>query len=873
MMRKLVTLLLLAFSVSWASAQESGNDEVLINLWEGEQEFVDWSANVTLDADAFSSATVGDEIVITVSEISTEVTQWPQAVLNDRGNVWQQFEDAPACQLASMTAPAQARFAITEAMLASLKENGVAVKGLGCTITAIDLAKKIQLTVDVTLNLWKGEQVCTDDWQGYVILDAPSFGNAEVGNEIIVAVSAISATAQWPQVMLNDRSWTTLVDTEAYMLTGEAPTEARFTITEAMLAEIQANGMVVKGAGFTMTSIDLFKKVDTGDGGEKGDAVETLWTGEEPISWSADNSNHVKVAASAFTNAQVGFKLRMNFTYLQKGAQGRIINGSWSEMPDAEGSVSPLSGSYYEFEITEAMLTELQSNGMIVSGIGYTLTSVELIDPSKMYNIVLEFERDDIRAWEHGETPVLHVMLTSLEAQEVTTTIKVSLMTDAYEYFNEYTQEVTLQPGEKQTIAMEMELTPGFYRMTANANYTDICSYVIGYDPTSIVSPDDSEPDFWTYWDNALNELKGINPEFTFVQKMDAYCTENRDVWMISMKSVSDKRGGQPVTIRAYYAEPTKPGTYPTIVHYQGTDGGTSTPWCMGGDDNKDWCELILSTRGQMLNNRPPYEADNIYGSNYYAYEFGDTSSHYYRGAYLDCVRAIDFLVTREKVNAKNIFAAGGSQGGSFVYAAAALDGRLRAIAPSITGHADFVDDVKIVSWPANVFEDCQEALGITDEEMFTFLSYFDVKNFASRIYCPTITNFSLQDTTDPPHVNIAPYNLLTNVDEADKQYIINPFLGHSTPSTWTPTYMEFFERYIDQGHVGVETVDADQGDVNVSRDGMNIVVEGSKKNKIVNVFTMSGVLVASTTDTVIPMEQHGFYLVSVNGSVFKIAI
>ena len=399
---------------------------------------------MTIDAEAFSSAVVGDEIVVTVSKIDTSISKWPQVVLNDRGNGWQQFEDAPACQLASMTAPAEARFAITEAMLASLKENGVAVKGLGCTITAISLAKKIEPTVDVTLNLWKGEQVCTDDWQGFVILEAASFNNAEVGNEIIITVGAISATAQWPQVMLNNRSWATLVDTEAYLLTGDAPTEARFTITEAMLAEIQANGMVVKGAGFTMTSIDLFKKVDTGSGGKKGDAIETLWTGEETISWSADNSNHVKVAASAFTNAQVGFKLRMNFTYLQKGAQGRIINGSWSEMPDAEGSVSPLSGSYYEFTITEAILTELQSTGLIVSGIGYTLTSVQLIDPSKMYNIVLEFDRDDIRAWEHGETPVLHVGLTSLEAQEVTTTVKVSLMTDAYEYFNEYTKEITL---------------------------------------------------------------------------------------------------------------------------------------------------------------------------------------------------------------------------------------------------------------------------------------------------------------------------------------------------------------------------------------------------------------------------------------------
>ena len=103
-----------------------------------------------------------------------------------------------------------------------------------------------------------------------------------------------------------------------------------------------------------------------------------------------------------------------------------------------------------------------------------------------------------------------------------------------------------------------------------------------------------------------------------------------------------------------------------------------------------------------MLCNREPYMADNVYGrdpetgkTDYYAYEFGDTASHYYRGAYIDCVRAIDFLMTREKVSTKNIFAAGGSQGGSFTYAAAALgQGRIRAAAPSITGHADFVDDM-----------------------------------------------------------------------------------------------------------------------------------------------------------------------------------
>ncbi len=871
MKQKIITFLLLACSFFALKAQESGNNEVLINLWSGEELVFgsDWSANVILDAAAFSNAAVGDEIVVSVSAISSEVS-WPQVMLNQHISGWPQFDDVDPFQLKNLTAPTEARFTITEAMLTSIQADGLIVRGIGFTLSSIDLAKEIQPTVDVTLNLWEGEQVCTDDWQGYVILDAASFANAEVGNEIIVAVSAISETCQWPQVMLNDRSWQTLVDTEAFQLSDlTAPTEARFTITEAMLAEIQANGMVVKGSGFTMTSIDLYKKVETGGSDDKGDAINTIWTGEETISWTAPNNNSVRITSDKFADAMAGFKLRMNFINLQKGAQGQLNDGNWQKIDN----VSPLTGTYYEFEITDEMLATLQESGAIVSGVGYTLTSVEIIDPSKMYNIVLEYDRDDIRAWELGETPVLHISLTSLEAQEITTTVRLSLLTDAYVPYNDYSREVTLQPGVKQTVEMEMELTLGFYRMTANANYTDICSYVIGYDPTGIVSPDDSEPDFWTYWDNALAELKGIDPEYTFVQKIEDKCTESRDVWMVSMKSVPDVRGGQPVTIRAYYAEPKEAGKYPAIIHFQGTDGGTSTPWCMDGDDNPDWCELIISTRGQMLNNRPPYEADNIYGSNYYAYEFGDTASHYYRGAYLDCVRAVDFLVSREKVSSNNIFAAGGSQGGSFVYAAAALSGQLRAAAPSITGHADFVDDVKIVNWPANVFEDCQEELGITDEEMFTFLSYFDVKNFASRIYCPVTTNFSLQDTTDPPHVNIAPYNLLVNVAEADKEYSINPFLGHATPSTWTDTYMEFFSRYIDLSTSGLQPNDVSDNDVKVTGNDMNIIVTGAKKNSMIKVFSASGALIENTTDCVIPMQQHGFYIVTVDTRSFKIML
>ena len=75
---------------------------------------------------------------------------------------------------------------------------------------------------------------------------------------------------------------------------------------------------------------------------------------------------------------------------------------------------------------------------------------------------------------------------------------------------------------------------------------------------------------------------------------------------------------------------------------------------------NPDYAEIIVSTRGQQINNRPPYA--NPYGD-YFISGFDSEYNYYYRGAYMDCVRAIDFLCSRPKIQQLNIFAEGGSQG------------------------------------------------------------------------------------------------------------------------------------------------------------------------------------------------------------------
>ena len=652
----------------------------------------------------------------------------------------------------------------------------------------------------VPINLWKGEQVCTDDWQGYQIIDASKCQLIAAGDEIVVTVSALSPTLSSPQLMLNDKSWENLVDAEAINLAGvEVPYEAVINVTEAMATEIKANGFIVKGVGFTFTSVVLKHKVYP-SGVEKGDAATTVWTGNEVISWVTGSNNSFLVAASSLPSGmKAGDKVRVYITGLGvESATGRLL-ANWTAL-EGFTNISPLKGNYYEYTLTDANVTALKASGLRVSGNKYTATRVDIIDPNKEYLVISQIDDADIKAWEKDETPNLTMTMTNVETEEVTVPYTVTLYRDmvddetgTHSVYYTNTTDVTIPAGGTVAETMEMKdvMEPGFYQLIASVNGNDVCTYNIGYDPTGIVSPDDSQPDFKEYWDEAKAELAGIGMDVKMTE-LPEYSTAARKVYLVEMKSVADEAGGEPVTIKGYYAEPTASGTYPTVIRYQGTDGGTSAlPAPMGGDDNKEWCEFVLSTRGQMLCR------DDKYGYDFYSYGWGDMRKHYYRNAYLDCVRAVDFVKSRDKVDQDAIFAAGGSQGGCFTYVAAGLTQAFRAIAPSITGHADFTDGMRIVNWPRQKFLDAQEALGWTDEERDAFNSYFDTMNFAKWVTCPVITSFSLQDTTDPAHTNIAPYNLLQNAEKADNRYIINPFLGHGTPGDWTQTYMDFFENYV----------------------------------------------------------------------------
>ena len=677
-------------------------------------------------------------------------------------------------------------------------------------------------------NIWTGSEVI--DWnQGKAVqIASDQFADVREGDQLVFGI-VFTGNTDWPQLAPTKGDWSGNLTGAANTALAEGMTEVKYVLLSGMVTDLKASGLVVAGVGFTLTSVDIVE----GDGGDYSHAV---WIGECKIgNWEG----YQQVDKGAFANAAVGQKLRVKFKNLGAGAYLSLRNPAdgWPDLSDAPGVY--ISGSYQQFDVTAAMLSELQANGMVISGVNFTATAVELWKADEIKQLVLSVPVTVPQNWvfEGDDVPAFYVSITNPYSTAVEARIVMEVTTDKMEFVTSSNKTVGVQGNNAQRIEeMKVEgLQPGIYHATITVNDDLARGFYFAVKPTEIVSAPDKQSDFDSYWAAAKEQLAAVPINATLTE-IPAKSSAKRKVYLVEMQSIADGLSGEPVTIRGYYAEPTDGQKHPVLIHYQGYDseyrpgGDSATPWCINAnwdtEESANFAEFILSNRGQSVNNRPASGRDdgvqkdfeNTYGD-WFAYEFGNKDKYYYRGAYMDCLRAIDFMASRETSDMQNLFAEGQSQGGAFTVAAAALsDYKFNAIAPAITFMGDFPDYFDIVSWPAYVAKNCQKAINdnggsMTDADMYAFLSYYDTKNLATSITSPYITSIGLQDNVCPPHTNIAPYNNAATAAE-DKDIVCNPELQHATNSDWNDTYMTFFKKYM-KNTTGIQNVRSQKEDAN----------------------------------------------------------
>ena len=416
--------------------------------------------------------------------------------------------------------------------------------------------------------------------------------------------------------------------------------------------------------------------------------------------------------------------------------------------------------------------------------------------------------------WIYSKRPSITFTVENPNDQAVEGTAKVSFSTDLHEslFTLEKTASVPANGTLDIVITPEENFAPGFYRANCFFNKKRARDFYFGVDPFEIQSPPDKQPDYDEFWETARNQLPVLDNDNVKLHLIEKKSTAKCNVYLVEMPSVPDGLEGDPVIVRGYYLEPTDGNPHPVIMHFYGYDTLPSKPedptkWskisCPGGN-NGDYAEFYLSHRGQYINARSASKREDgielDFQSNYgdwFAFNFGDKNSYYYRGAFMDCVQAVRFMATRETSDMKNLFAEGSSQGGALSYAAAALtdpDKQFSAIAPNVAFLGDFPDYFRIVDWPASVAKSNKGSM--TDDEMYAFLSYFDTKNLATRINSAVWATSGLMDRTCPPHTNIAPFN---NLPGQDKQMNFYPTMTHDYPKTWNSDISKWFKSHMTQ--------------------------------------------------------------------------
>jgi len=237
------------------------------------------------------------------------------------------------------------------------------------------------------------------------------------------------------------------------------------------------------------------------------------------------------------------------------------------------------------------------------------------------------------------------------------------------------------------------------------------------------------------------------------------------------------------ILIRGWYMKPVKEGVYPAILHVQGYSSTKVPQNVYQGDD---MVSLALNIRGH--GNSQDHVNPGFPG--YLQHHVDDKELYVYRGAYMDCVRAVDFLFSRSEVDTSRVAVEGGSQGGALSFATAALDNeRIDLCVPHVPFLSDFRDYFKVADWPGGEFEQYfDEHPEISEDEIYKTLSYIDIKNLAPWIKAPVLMSIGLVDQICPPHINFAAYNQLI----VPKQYIVYPYAGHGLPGVYYNTMMDY---------------------------------------------------------------------------------
>jgi cephalosporin-C deacetylase len=218
-----------------------------------------------------------------------------------------------------------------------------------------------------------------------------------------------------------------------------------------------------------------------------------------------------------------------------------------------------------------------------------------------------------------------------------------------------------------------------------------------------------------------------------------------------------------------------------TVPGYGGWQQGIMLDDCMRG-----YIVLMVYPRSQGES------ADlwKIDGPDKLTWHIAHPEGYYYQGAYVDIIRAVDYLVSRPDVDSTRIGAMGTSQGGGLVLALAALDPRVKAV----TAHLPFMCNFRLTATIENsLVRKLLQQYGDMNESSFNTLDYFDPYILADQIKAPALVSTGGKDQTCPAAGIRSAFDRLGGI----KALAYYPDLSHTSCGDFYKMSWEWMDRHL----------------------------------------------------------------------------
>lgn len=293
------------------------------------------------------------------------------------------------------------------------------------------------------------------------------------------------------------------------------------------------------------------------------------------------------------------------------------------------------------------------------------------------------------------------------------------------------------------------------------------------------------ESDFDAFWDSSLERLDGV-PTDVLLTRVD-YPASGIELFQLSYTSFADSR------IFGYYGKPVGDGQFPGLVLYHGYNGSYDG----GIHDVVNWALRGYATFGMLCRGQQTSEDKTGTPAESYAGWMTkgvlDKDEYYYRGVYLDAVRALDVLASLDEVDASRIGVTGASQGGGLSLVAAALSDIPKVAVATFPYLAHFRRAIDMAeTGPYQEFNHFfrRNSNPDVEEQTLTTLSYFDVMNLAPKVKCEVLVCSGLVDEITPPSTIFAAYNHLS----CEKEMAIYRYFGHEFISDFVLRGMSYLQ-------------------------------------------------------------------------------